>query len=168
MLFSLELHASHIRVGTFQFGATRGDVEKVRALADYAILRHYPEIADAENPYLEFFVAVTDAQAALVASWMNVGFIHGVMNTDNMTISGETIDYGPCAFMNSYAPDTVFSSIDHHGRYAYANQSEILAWNLAFDWRKRLSRLSIRDKNRAIELLTEAIECIQPIFYESF
>ena len=158
--------ASHIRVGTFQYGAARGDVEKVRALTDYAILRHYPEIADAENLYLEFFVAVTDAQAALVASWMNVGFIHGVMNTDNMTISGETIDYGPCAFMNNYAPDTVFSSIDHNGRYAYANQSEILAWNLA-RLAETLIPLVDSDKNRAIELLTEAIECIQPL-YESY
>ena len=157
--------ASHIRVGTFQYGAARGEVDKVRALADYAILRHYPEIADAENPYLEFFVAVTDAQAALVASWMNIGFIHGVMNTDNMTISGETIDYGPCAFMNIYSPGTVFSSIDQHGRYAYANQPEILVWNLA-----RLAETLIPivdpDKNRAIELLTETIDCIKPL-YES-
>ena len=157
--------ASHIRVGTFQYGAARGDVEKVRELADYAIARHYPEIADAENPYLAFFAAVADAQAALVARWMTVGFIHGVMNTDNMTISGETIDYGPCAFMDSYASGTVFSSIDHHGRYAYANQPEILSWNLA-----RLAETLIPfvdpDKDRAIELLTEMIECIQPI-YES-
>ena len=157
--------ASHIRVGTFQYGAARGEVDKVRALADYTILRHYPEIADAENPYLEFFVAVTDSQAALVASWMNIGFIHGVMNTDNMTISGETIDYGPCAFMNRYSPGTVFSSIDQHGRYAYANQPEILVWNLA-----RLAETLIPfvdpDKNRAIELLTETIDCIKPL-YES-
>jgi serine/tyrosine/threonine adenylyltransferase len=157
--------ASHIRVGTFQYGAARGEVDKVRALADYAILRHYPETADTENPYLEFFEAVTDAQAALVASWMNIGFIHGVMNTDNITISGETIDYGPCAFMNSYSPGTVFSSIDQHGRYAYANQPEILVWNLA-----RLAETLIPivdpDKNRAIELLTEAIDCIKPL-YES-
>ena len=157
--------ASHIRVGTFQYGAARGEVDKVRALADYAISRHYPEIADAKNPYLEFFLAVTDAQARLVASWMNIGFIHGVMNTDNMTISGETIDYGPCAFMNSYSPGTVFSSIDQHGRYAYANQPEILVWNLA-----RLAETLIPivdpDKNRAIELLTETIDCIKPL-YES-
>ncbi len=158
--------SSHIRVGTFEFGAARGDVDKVRALADYAIQRHYTEIADAENPYLSFFAAVTDAQAALVARWMNIGFIHGVMNTDNMTISGETIDYGPCAFMDSYAPGTVFSSIDHHGRYAYANQPVILAWNLT-----RLAETLVRfvdpDKDRAMELLTETIERIQPL-YETY
>ena len=157
--------ASHIRVGTFQYGATRGDVEKVRKLADYAIARHYPDTAEAENPYLAFFAAVADAQAALVARWMNIGFIHGVMNTDNTTISGETIDYGPCAFMDRYAPGMVFSSIDQHGRYAYANQPEILIWNLA-----RLAETLIPfvdpNQDRAIELLTETIECIQPL-YES-
>ena len=158
--------ASHIRVGTFQYGAARGDVEKVRELADYAIKRHYPDTANAENPYLEFFAAVTDAQAALVARWMNIGFIHGVMNTDNMTISGETIDYGPCAFMDSYAPGTVFSSIDQHGRYAYANQPAILSWNLT-----RLAETLIRfvdpDKDRAIELLTDVVQRIQPL-YETY
>ena len=157
--------ASHIRIGTFQFGAARGDLDKVRKLADYAIARHYPETAYAKNPYLAFFAAVADAQAALVARWMSIGFIHGVMNTDNMTISGETIDYGPCAFMDSYARDTVFSSIDQHGRYAYANQPEILSWNLS-----RLAETLIPfvdpDKGRAVELLTEVIECIQPL-YES-
>ena len=158
--------ASHIRVGTFEFGAARGDVDKVRALADYAIARHYPDTADAENPYLAFVAAVSEAQAALVARWMNIGFIHGVMNTDNMTISGETIDYGPCAFMDSYAPGTVFSSIDHHGRYAYANQPAILSWNLT-----RLAETLVRfvdpDKDRAIELLTETIGRIQPL-YETY
>ena len=156
---------SHIRIGTFQYGAARGDSDKVRKLADYAIARHYPDTAEAENPYLAFFAAVADAQAALVARWMNIGFIHGVMNTDNTTISGETIDYGPCAFMDRYAPSTVFSSIDQHGRYAYANQPEILTWNLA-----RLAETLIpfvdSNKERAIELLTETIECIQPL-YES-
>ena len=158
--------ASHIRVGTFQYAGTRGDILKVRELADYAIQRHYPDTADAENPYLAFFAAVADAQAALVARWMNIGFIHGVMNTDNMTISGETIDYGPCAFMDKYAASTVFSSIDQYGRYAYANQPEILTWNLA-----RLAETLIphvdTKKERAIELLTETIECIQPL-YESY
>ena len=158
--------ASHIRVGTFEFGAARGDVDKVRALADYAIARHYPDTADAENPYLAFFAAVTNAQAALVARWMNVGFIHGVMNTDNMTISGETIDYGPCAFMNTYTPNTVFSSIDTQGRYAYGNQPAILSWNLT-----RLAETLIRfvdpDKDRAIELLTNTIQRIQPL-YETY
>ena len=158
--------ASHIRVGTFQYAGARGDILKVRELADYAIQRHYPDTADAENPYLAFFAAVADAQAALVARWMSIGFIHGVMNTDNMTISGETIDYGPCAFMDRYAASTVFSSIDQYGRYAYANQPEILTWNLA-----RLAETLIphvdTKKERAIELLTETIECIQPL-YESY
>ena len=155
--------ASHIRVGTFQFGAARGDVDKVRKLADYSMARHYPETTDAENPYLAFFAAVADAQAALVARWMSVGFIHGVMNTDNMTISGETIDYGPCAFMDRYAPGTVFSSIDQHGRYAYANQPEILIWNLARLAETLIPFVDLK-KERAIELLTETIECIQPLY----
>ncbi len=158
--------ASHIRVGTFQYAGARGDIVKVRELADYAIQRHFPETAEAENPYLAFFAAVADVQASLVARWMNIGFIHGVMNTDNMTISGETIDYGPCAFMDRYAASTVFSSIDQNGRYAYANQPEILTWNLA-----RLAETLIphvdTNKERAIELLTETIECIQPL-YESY
>lgn len=123
--------ASHIRVGTFQFFAARGEHAQVKALADYAIARHYPDLAHADQPYLAFFDAVTARQSKLIAQWMGLGFIHGVMNTDNMAISGETIDYGPCAFMEGYAPGTVFSSIDHQGRYAYANQPLILAWNLA-------------------------------------
>ncbi|MFN4201901.1 MAG: protein adenylyltransferase SelO [Tabrizicola sp.] len=123
--------ASHLRVGTFQFFAARGETAKVRALADHAIARHYPELARAATPYLAFFDAVAARQARLIAEWMGIGFIHGVMNTDNMAISGETIDYGPCAFMEAYAPGTVFSSIDHQGRYAYANQPLILGWNLA-------------------------------------
>ncbi|MGE0608487.1 MAG: YdiU family protein [Pirellulales bacterium] len=123
--------ASHLRIGTFQFLAARGDESTVRVLADYAIKRHYPELADAPQKYLAFFRAVADRQASLIAKWQLVGFIHGVMNTDNMAISGETIDYGPCAFMNAYRPDTVFSSIDHAGRYAYGNQPAIAQWNLA-------------------------------------
>ncbi|WP_160147786.1 protein adenylyltransferase SelO [Tabrizicola flagellatus] len=123
--------ASHLRVGTFQFFAARGETAKVRALADHAIARHYPDLAGAETPYLALFDAVAARQARLIAEWMGLGFIHGVMNTDNMAISGETIDYGPCAFMEAYAPGTVFSSIDHQGRYAYANQPLILGWNLA-------------------------------------
>ena len=158
--------ASHIRVGTFQYAGARGDILKVRELADYAIQRHYPDTSDAENPYLAFFAAVADAQAALVARWMNIGFIHGVMNTDNMTISGETIDYGPCAFMDKYAASTVFSSIDQYGRYAYANQPEILTWNLARLAETLIPHIDTK-KERAIELLTETIECIQPL-YESY
>ena len=123
--------ASHIRVGTFEYAAARGDAALVRRLADYAIARHHPEAAEADNPYRAFLQAVADAQASLIARWMLVGFIHGVMNTDNMAISGETIDYGPCAFMDAFDPATVFSSIDHSGRYAYGNQPPIAQWNLA-------------------------------------
>ncbi len=123
--------ASHLRVGTFQYAAAQGDPDLLRRLADHAIARHHPHARDAEGPYLAFFKAVVEAQASLVASWMLVGFIHGVMNTDNMAISGETIDYGPCAFMEAYDPATVFSSIDHGGRYAYGNQPAIAQWNLA-------------------------------------
>lgn len=119
--------ASHIRIGTFQYFAARRDVEALAALCDHTIARHYP---GAEGP-LGLLTAVIDAQARLIAAWMGVGFIHGVMNTDNMTLSGETIDYGPCAFMDAYHPDTVFSSIDQFGRYAYANQPQIAVWNLA-------------------------------------
>jgi len=133
--------ASHLRVGTFQYFAAngskekgsgeKGGVEMVRQLADYAIARHYPALADAANPYLALFCAVRERQAQLIAQWMSVGFIHGVMNTDNMAISGETIDYGPCAFMDAYDPKAVFSSIDTGGRYAYGNQPAIAQWNLA-------------------------------------
>lgn len=123
--------ASHLRVGTFQYAAALGDEAALKALADYAIERHDPGLADAPQKYPEFFRAVADRQAALVARWQLVGFVHGVMNTDNMAISGETIDYGPCAFMNAYDPGTVFSSIDLHGRYSYGNQPRIAQWNLA-------------------------------------
>nr|WP_093192356.1 YdiU family protein [Thiocapsa sp. KS1] len=123
--------SSHIRVGTFQYFASRGDTEAVRHLADHVIARHYPQAAGADSPYLALIEAVVERQAALVAAWMHVGFIHGVMNTDNMAISGETIDYGPCAFMDTYDPATVFSSIDRGGRYAYGNQPGIAQWNLA-------------------------------------
>ena len=122
--------ASHIRVGTFQYFAARGDTEGVRTLADHAIARHYPEAARAEHPYLALLDGVVARQAELVAQWLLVGFIHGVMNTDNCSIAGETIDYGPCAFMDAYDPKAVFSSIDYHGRYAYANQPGIALWNL--------------------------------------
>lgn len=123
--------SSHIRVGTFQYFAARHDTEALRLLADHVIARHYPEARQAENPYLALLEAVIARQAALIAKWMGFGFIHGVMNTDNMTISGQTIDYGPCAFMDSYHPDTVFSSIDHRGRYAYGNQPQMAHWNLS-------------------------------------
>jgi uncharacterized protein YdiU (UPF0061 family) len=123
--------ASHLRVGTFQFFAARGEIDKLRRLADYSIARHDAVLSDAPGRYLALLRAVAARQARLIAQWMNVGFIHGVMNTDNMTISGETIDYGPCAFMEAYDPATVFSSIDRGGRYAYANQPLIARWNLA-------------------------------------
>jgi uncharacterized protein YdiU (UPF0061 family) len=122
--------ASHIRVGTFQYFAARGDTEAVRRLADHVIARHYPELSRAERPYHALLAGVTARQARLVARWLLVGFIHGVMNTDNTSISGETIDYGPCAFMDSYDPATVFSSIDEMGRYRYAHQPRIALWNL--------------------------------------
>jgi len=127
----LRTGASHLRVGSFEYAAAHHGAEMVRKLADYSIARHHPEAARAENPYLALMEAVMDAQIALVASWMNVGFIHGVMNTDNVTISGETIDYGPCAFMDRYSATTVFSSIDKGGRYAFANQPNICRWNMA-------------------------------------
>jgi uncharacterized protein YdiU (UPF0061 family) len=123
--------SSHLRVGSFQYAAATANLELLRRLADHAIARHHPEAADADHPYLALFEAVAKVQASLVARWMLIGFIHGVMNTDNMTISGETIDYGPCAFMEGYDADTVFSSIDHWGRYAYGNQPAIAGWNLA-------------------------------------
>jgi len=148
--------ASHIRVGTFQFFAARGEQERVRRLADYVIDRHYPEIRGREDPYLELVDRLSERQAALVARWMHVGFIHGVMNTDNMAISGETIDYGPCAFMDHYDPATVFSSIDSHGRYAYANQPLIAQWNLARFAETLLPLIDV-DRTRAIGRATEVV-----------
>jgi uncharacterized protein YdiU (UPF0061 family) len=148
--------ASHIRVGTFQYAAAHGDTALLRRLADYSIARHHPEAAGADNPYLAFYERVLDAQASLVAQWMLVGFIHGVMNTDNMAISGETIDYGPCAFMDAFDPETVFSSIDHGGRYQYGNQPIVAQWNLA-----RLAECLVplldEDKEAAIAAATEAL-----------
>ncbi len=148
--------ASHMRVGTFQFFAARGDMESVKVLADYAIDRHYPEVRDAERPYLAFYKAVTARQAELIARWLHVGFIHGVMNTDNMTISGETIDFGPCAFLDTYDPKKVFSSIDQVGRYAYASQPAIGQWNLA---RLAETLVPLFDDNQdtAVELANDAL-----------
>ena len=122
---------SHLRVGTFQYFAAQGDVEALRTLADYALARHYPEALNTPKKYRAFLDGVIARQAKLVAQWLMLGFVHGVMNTDNTSISGETIDYGPCAFMEAYDPDTVFSSIDHQGRYAYSNQPAAMHWNLA-------------------------------------
>lgn len=148
--------ASHIRIGSFQYFAARGETDKVRQLADYAIARHYPAIREEQNPYLSLLTTVADAQSSLVSQWMLVGFIHGVMNTDNMTISGETIDYGPCAFMDTYAPETVFSSIDANGRYAYQNQAPIAQWNLA-RLAETLLPLIDADSDHAVELAMQVI-----------
>jgi len=123
--------ASHLRIGTVQYAAATGDRDLLRALADHAIARHHPAAADADEPYLELFRSVVDAQASLVARWMLIGFVHGVLSTDNTTLSGETIDYGPCAFMDAVDPATVFSSLDTTGRYAYGAQPDIVGWNLA-------------------------------------
>ncbi|MEP9368178.1 protein adenylyltransferase SelO [Xanthobacter sp. VNH20] len=123
--------SSHIRVGTFQYAATQGDIAALRSLADYVIARHYPQAGTAQNPYLALLDHVVRAQASLIAHWMSLGFIHGVMNTDNMAVSGETIDYGPCAFLDTYDPAKVFSSIDEFGRYAFGNQPRVAVWNLA-------------------------------------
>jgi len=142
--------SSHIRVGTFQYFAARGDTEGVRRLADHVIARHYPGAANAERPYHALLQGVIARQAELVARWLLVGFIHGVMNTDNTSISGETIDYGPCAFMDAYDPAAVFSSIDEQGRYAYANQPRIALWNLT-RLAECLLPLFSDDKEKAIE-----------------
>jgi uncharacterized protein YdiU (UPF0061 family) len=159
--------ASHIRVGTFQYLAARRDNTTLRALADYAIARHDPHLVDsAPGKYLQWFRAVMDRQASLIASWQVVGFIHGVMNTDNMAVSGETIDYGPCAFMDSYHPKTVFSSIDHGGRYAYGNQPAIGQWNLA-RFAETLLPLLDPEPNKAVEMATEILE-EYPAVFESY
>lgn len=155
--------ASHLRVGTFQYFAARQETAKVRQLADYAIARHYPHIADEETPYLALFDAVMQAQAKLVARWLQVGFIHGVMNTDNTTISGETIDYGPCAFMNTYDPDTVFSSIDTGGRYAYKNQPLIAQWNLA-RLAEALITIAANDPEEAVKALSARLHEFPQIY----
>ncbi|MEI6714720.1 MAG: YdiU family protein [Verrucomicrobiota bacterium] len=142
--------ASHIRVGTFEYFAARQDWDGIRALVDYVIERHYPEIAQAECRYLALLDKVAEKQAALVARWMHVGFVHGVMNTDNTSISGETIDYGPCAFMDVYDPETVFSSIDRSGRYAFGNQAVIAQWNVV-RLAETLLPLIDSDLTRAVE-----------------
>jgi uncharacterized protein YdiU (UPF0061 family) len=155
--------ASHIRVGTMQWAAAHRDPEALRALADYTRARHYPELAGSAEPHLALVAAIIDAQARLIARWQLAGFIHGVMNTDNMALSGETIDYGPCAFMDAYDPATVFSSIDHAGRYAYGNQPAIAHWNLT---RLAEAMLPLFDPamERAIERATEALDRFPDLF----
>jgi uncharacterized protein YdiU (UPF0061 family) len=155
--------ASHLRVGTFQYARATGDRDLLRRLADHAVARHHPDAAGAERPYLALFEAVVAAQAALVAQWMLAGFVHGVMNTDNMTISGETIDYGPCAFLEAYDPATVYSSIDRGGRYAYGNQPGIAEWNLA-RLAEALLPLLHDDEEQAVALAVAALEGFRPAY----
>ena len=149
--------ASHIRVGTFQYAAGLGDLMLLRALADHTIARHDPGLVDSPRKHAEFLNAVVARQAALVAQWQLVGFVHGVLNTDNTLVSGETIDYGPCAFMDAYNPDTVFSSIDHHGRYRYGHQPAIIQWNLA-RFAEAFVPLLSDDEATAFALANEALE----------
>jgi len=156
--------SSHLRAGTFQFFAARNEDAKVKQLADYAIQRHYPEL-EGDDRYLGFLKAVIERQSELVARWMSVGFVHGVMNTDNMTISGETIDYGPCAFMDTYHETAVFSSIDEMSRYAYRMQPLILQWNLARLAECLLQLIDPDDKDNAVRLATEEINAV-PVTYE--
>ena len=158
---------SHIRVGTFQFFAGRGDAEGVRLLSEHVIARHYPESADAENPVLAMLDAVVGRQADLIAQWMMLGFIHGVMNTDNTSIAGETIDYGPCAFMDDYHPDTVFSSIDRMGRYAYGNQPSIAYWNLR-GLANALLPVIADDPEAAVEPATEVLQTFPDRFRAAY
>lgn len=157
--------SSHIRVGTFQYFASREDQAALRKLADYTIARHYPEHAEEDNPYEALLRSVIGAQAELVARWMGVGFIHGVMNTDNVTISAETIDYGPCAFMDGFDPATVFSSIDRRGRYAYGNQPGITQWNMT-RFAEALLTLLADDEKEAIGIAERALRNFAPL-YES-
>lgn len=159
--------ASHIRVGTFQYLAARNDIEGVRALADYAIARHDPAAAEETQPYAAFLRGVAERQAELVARWMLVGFIHGVMNTDNMTVSGETIDYGPCAFLDAYHPDAVFSSIDHGGRYAYGQQPRIALWNLT-RLAESLLPLLAEEEQAAVAVASAALDGFAPRFNAAY
>lgn len=156
--------SSHLRVGTFEYFAGRRDIDALRTLVDYALNRHYPGAAQAEHPSRSLLDAVCARQAQLIAQWMLIGFIHGVMNTDNTSISGETIDYGPCAFMEAYDPATVFSSIDRHGRYAYGNQPRIALWNLTrlAEALLPVMELEMGDEQAALRSATEALEAFPP------
>jgi len=159
----IRVAASHVRIGTFEYFAARGDVDGVRALADYAIARHYPGLVDSPDRYFDLFENVADRQCSLVARWMQIGFIHGVMNTDNVTVSGETIDFGPCAFMDAYDPATVYSFIDRRGRYAYGNQPDILQWNLARLAETLLPLIDV-DESQAIERVTASVRGVSARF----
>ena len=156
--------SSHIRVGTFQYVSLYGDVEELKLLAEYTLQRHFPDIAANQNRYILLLKEVVKLQAKLIAKWQLVGFIHGVMNTDNMAISGESIDFGPCAFMDIYNPNTVFSSIDHDGRYAYENQPKIAAWNLA-RFAESLLPLIHEDEDRAVEIASEEVSNFPNIYH---
>ena len=158
---------SHIRVGTFQYIAARENIEDLKILLNYVINRHYPQINNTKNKALQLLEVVMNKQIDLVIDWMRVGFIHGVMNTDNMSISGETIDYGPCAFMDTYDPKTVFSSIDEIGRYAYCNQPAIIKWNLS-RFAECLIPLIHKDQNQAILMATEIINSFNKIYEEKW
>ncbi|GAB6060327.1 protein adenylyltransferase SelO [Desulfonatronum parangueonense] len=159
--------SSHIRFGTFEYLAAQGDRNTIRILADYTLHRHYPDRIKTENPYLALLRAVLERQASLVAKWLHVGFVHGVMNTDNMTLSGETIDYGPCAFMDAYDPETVFSSIDRDRRYAYGNQPQIAQWNLS-RFAETLLPLIAPDQTKAIDLAQKEISSFSEIFEQAW
>ncbi len=156
--------ASHVRVGTFQFFAARGDTEKLRTLADYVIARHYPSLEERPDRYLALLQNVAERQAALLAQWTAVGFIHGVMNTDNMAVSGETIDYGPCAFLEAYDPNAVFSSIDAQGRYAFGNQPLIARWNLARFAETLLPLLDAESTDRAVAQAMEVLNAFPNVY----
>lgn len=157
--------SSHIRVGTFQFVASKGDLDQLKTFTDYVIDRHFPEIIDNKNPYVSLLEVVMDRQIDLILNWLRVGFIHGVMNTDNVSICGETIDYGPCAFMDLYNPKTVFSSIDRNGRYSYENQKNIGQWNIA-RFAECLVPLINSDSEASLEIVNKIISSYQDIFAE--
>ena len=157
--------SSHLRIGTFEYFAARRDTERVRRLVEHALRRHAPERVDAEDPALELLRFVRDRQAKLVAQWLGVGFIHGVMNTDNTSISGQTIDYGPCAFMDAFDPNTVFSSIDQHGRYAYGNQPGILQWNLTRLAEALVPVVNADGTSEAVALVTPEVEAFSAAFH---
>jgi uncharacterized protein YdiU (UPF0061 family) len=159
--------ASHIRVGTFQYAAAKGGPAAVKALADYAIARHFPKLDESDHPYLALLKAVMDRQALLVARWMGVGFVHGVMNTDNVSICGETIDYGPCAFMDAYDPATVFSSIDHQGRYAYGRQPQVAEWNMA-RFAEALLPLLHESEQEALNIAKAALDTFPESFHKAW
>jgi uncharacterized protein YdiU (UPF0061 family) len=158
------LASSHIRIGTFQYLAAKRDYESLKQLADYTISRHYADISDHQDKYLAFIHAVSERQAKLIALWQGVGFIHGVMNTDNASVAGETLDFGPCAFMDTYDPNTVFSSIDLHGRYSYQNQPKVAQWNL-IRFIESLLPLISEHQDKAITAATQIIDTLPALFH---